>query len=214
MKIKKRIKQLEARCDLLERTIVDHIFLDDHMLLDDHADEEFPTIFSKDHPDFNGEARGGNPAPTVYNTKNIDRIETVENIDIITNKPVDDKPEIIGDYMSYRGEDYYRIYTERENISDTCGRCSLKNKEGCKLPCENWYWKNIKEIDITDDIAKLRPLVTWDNKEGIWTLFGVNGVNAVIGKILEGVVYSNYTPNIENMAIATVTDLKKAGITE
>lgn len=97
MKIKKRIKQLEARCDLLERTIVDHIFLDDHMLLDDYADEAFTTIFSKDHPDFKGEAQGENPTPLEYRLENvekvtcdltekIDRIETVQNIDIITNK--------------------------------------------------------------------------------------------------------------------------------
>jgi len=227
MNIKKRIKQLEARCDLLERTIVDHIFLDDHMFLDDHADEEFTTIFRKDHPDFKGEALGGNPTPLEYRLENvekvtcdltekIDRIETVQNIDIITNKPVDDEPEIIGDYMHYRGEDYYFIYDNNLGGYDCCNLCAFyencyNNSHGGKIDisCENGYWKNIKEIDITDNIAKLRPWVVWDN-----LLYKL--VYAIERRVTLTDKKSKFLDwkSIANCTIATIADLKKAGVSK
>jgi len=142
--------------------------------------------------------------------------ETVQNIDIVTNKVVDDKPEIIGDYMHYRSEDYYRM-------DGCCNNCDLLKNRNCDIDisdCDgNRCWKNIKEIDITDNIAKLRPWVKCDfYKTHISKLYGVSNNIAIMldYKIIENkyFFFNEIIANISQYKIATVSYLKKAGITE
>jgi hypothetical protein len=135
-----------------------------------------------------------------------DDLTPLENIDISITSP--DKPEIIGDYMHYRGEDYYKVKGDCSNCigyKDSeypCCKCKIKGESS---------WKNIKEIDITDDIAILRPWVICENI--IFRLWGKDLFDMLIvqQKKMKG---SLYYVSPKHTMIATVSDLKKAGIAE
>ena len=113
--------------------------------------------------------------------------------------------------MHYRGEDYYLI-DDRFDIE--CELCELERCIDC-LNCEKGKsWKNIKDITIDDELAKLRPWVKWGNNDEPFILFATNGVHSLIGKIINDIIYDNHLPNTKHLSIATTADLKKAGITE
>ena len=118
----------------------------------------------------------------------------------LVDSVLSDKPEIIGDYMHFRGEDYYKVniegWTDFKDYSSTMGG----------------QWKNIKEIDITDDIAKLRPWVHPEDSDrnDFYQLYAVskNG-NCTLGNGNIAFLWHK-----DDITIATTSDLKKAGITE
>jgi len=148
--------------------------------------------------------------------------EKVQNIDLITNEPekngitdhplfkgvqkkLDMKPEdpeIIGDYMHWEGEDYYKI-----------------QKSGYYIYINSHWikgtWKNIKDIEITDEIAKLRPWVkcicdlTDIKADSVFKLWGVDEYGYCFvtyeDESIEAIQKGFFT-------IATVADLKKAEI--
>ena len=145
-----------------------------------------------------------------------------EFIDIKVPK---DKPEIIGDYMHFKGEDYYRL---KDNGKGSCDNCNFSDFccdiDHFAQSCDYYPWVNIKEIDITDDIAVLRPWVKCPELCTIFKLYAVidNKFCIVAKNILDyydvndfqkGTLHQlNYI--VSQFKIATISDLKKAGITE
>ena len=115
------------------------------------------------------------------------------------------EPEVISDYMHYLGEDYYFI---EDDLAD-CKDCACFNNCSKTLcPLKNGYWKNIKDIEITDELALRRPWVVIKNCSIEKLVYAKDGMC--------GVVKDYYKINRIGkcyISIATVADLKKAGIT-
>lgn len=210
MNTKNEIKLLKSRFDLMERTMNNHLFGNDQaadLRKAVAALGKFSTV---------KEGWGKSPLEVIIKhveSGQLDKIGFSPVEEFIDIEVPPDKPEIIGDYMHFKGENYYLLK------EPDCTKCALKNEgqticRSIKSCGGDSHWENIKEIDITDEIAVLRPWVRWGNNDGVFTLFAVNGVHALIGKMLNAIIYNNHLPNVENLYLATVSDLKKAGITE
>jgi hypothetical protein len=110
-----------------------------------------------------------------------------------------DDPEIIGDYMHWRGEDYYRM-------DGVDGQTVLKGYK----PALEGVWRNIKDIEITDELALRRPWVILGSSSLAKLIYADQ--TACIIRYYES-TYIRYV-NYNTFRFATTADLKKAGITE
>ncbi len=108
----------------------------------------------------------------------------------------------------YEGVDYLAINSSRFGC---VGRMCMTDNEGVKELIEEGVIKPISEIEITDEIAKLRCLVMWKNlgkNSDKMVLYGVNN------KIDSGCfVYHVKNDdldrwNIKDLCLATVDDLE------
>lgn len=124
-------------------------------------------------------------------------------------------PEIIGDYMRWVGDDYYRM--PKKDYSCSFRKTPEIDKNAGILWYGNSGWKNIKDIKITDEIAELRPWVKDMSDDNVFIFYGmvdngcVNYYYAILYSRKSGAIYKH---PVAKLLIATIADLKKAGISE
>ena len=110
--------------------------------------------------------------------------------------------------INYKGIDYLLIKGNKDSKGLRILDIGLSfTPDGIEELINSGVVKPISEIKITDEIAKLRPMVVIEDQDYPFKLFGISGCCCIVESVHSGGGHCRYA---ENVRLATVHDLKES----